>query len=104
PPAQSAEAIVSIDASDIEKIARLARLRIEPQEVPALAARLNDILAMVDRLQAVETTGIEPMANPLDATQRLRADSVTEGDQRERFLAIAPQTEQGLYLVPKVIE
>jgi aspartyl-tRNA(Asn)/glutamyl-tRNA(Gln) amidotransferase subunit C len=59
---------------------------------------------MVDTLQAVDTSGIEPMANPLDATQRLRADVVSEENQRERFQAIAPASENGLYLVPKVIE
>jgi aspartyl-tRNA(Asn)/glutamyl-tRNA(Gln) amidotransferase subunit C len=95
---------VSIAVTEIEKIARLARLRLEESQIEPLTERLNNILAMVDALQAVDTSGVEPMANPLDAVQRLRPDSVTEADQRDRFLAIAPQSEQGLYLVPQVIE
>lgn len=95
---------MSINAEAIEKVAKLARIRVDADAVPALSERLNSILAMVDRLQAVDTTGVTPMANPLDATQRLRADAVTESDRRDAFLAIAPSAEQGLYLVPKVIE
>lgn len=95
---------MTIAPSDIEKIARLARIRVTTDEVPAVAERLNNILTMVDRLQAVDTTAVEPMANPLDATQRLRADTVTEPNQRDALLAIAPASDAGLYLVPKVIE
>lgn len=95
---------MSINAEAIEKVAKLARIRVDADAVPALSERLNSILAMVDRLQAVDTTGVTPMANPLDASQRLRADAVTESDRRDAFLAIAPSAEQGLYLVPKVIE
>lgn len=95
---------MTIVSSDIEKIARLARIRVDADEVPAVVERLNNILTMVDRLQAVDTAGVEPMANPLDATQRLRVDAVTEPDQRAALLAIAPASETGLYLVPKVIE
>jgi len=95
---------MSIEQSDIEKIALLARIRVEQAAVPEIADRINDILKMVDSMQAVDTAGIEPMANPLDANQRLREDIVTETNQREAFQAIAPQVEQGLYLVPKVIE
>ncbi len=95
---------MSVEQSDIEKIARLARIRIDDSSVPEVASRINDILAMVDAMGAVDTDGVEPMANPLDAGQRLRPDTVTESDQRERFQAIAPQAEDGLYLVPRVIE
>ena len=95
---------MSVEQSDIEKIATLARIRVAKENVPEVASRINDILAMVDQMQAVDTSGVEPMANPLDASQRLRADKVTEKDQREQFQAIAPQSENGLYLVPKVIE
>jgi len=101
---------MSITAADIEKAAKLARIRLDAADVPELSQRLNNILAMVDRLQEVDTAGIEPMANPLDATQRLRADAVTEPagtdalNVRAAFQAIAPSAEQGLYLVPKVIE
>jgi aspartyl-tRNA(Asn)/glutamyl-tRNA(Gln) amidotransferase subunit C len=95
---------MSITTEAIEKVAKLARISIAADAVPELSQRLNNILAMVDRLQEVDTSGIEPMANPLDATQRLRADVVTEQDRRAAFLAIAPSADQGLYLVPKVIE
>lgn len=95
---------MSVEQSEIEKIARLARIRIEHNDVPEVAARINAILSMVDTMQSIDTSGVEPMANPLDACQRLRADEVTESDQRERFQAIAPQAENGLYLVPRVIE
>lgn len=101
---------MSITAADIEKIAKLARIRLDADEIADVSQRLGNILAMADRLQAIDTTGIAPMANPLDATQRLRVDVVTEptGDAaiaaRDAFLKIAPSSEQGLYLVPKVIE
>jgi len=101
---------MSITTADIEKIAKLARIRVDAEAVPELTQRLDNILKMADRLQAVNTEGVAPMANPLDATQRLRADIVTEPSgaealrARDAFLAIAPSSEQGLYLVPKVIE
>ena len=95
---------MSVTQSDIEKIATLARIRVSESAVPEVVDRLNDILGMVDKMQSVDTSGVEPMANPLDACQRLRSDEVTETNQREAFQAIAPQSEQGLYLVPKVIE
>jgi aspartyl-tRNA(Asn)/glutamyl-tRNA(Gln) amidotransferase subunit C len=93
-----------VEKSDIEKIARLARIHIDQQTIPDVAQRINNILSMVDKMQAVDTSNVEPMANPLDACQRLRADKVTETNQRDDFQAIAPQTEAGLYLVPRVIE
>jgi aspartyl-tRNA(Asn)/glutamyl-tRNA(Gln) amidotransferase subunit C len=101
---------MSITVDAIEKAAKLARIRLDATAIPELSQRLGNILAMVDRLQEVDTSGVEPMANPLDATQRLRADQVTEPTGadalrvRDAFLAIAPSAEQGLYLVPKVIE
>jgi aspartyl-tRNA(Asn)/glutamyl-tRNA(Gln) amidotransferase subunit C len=95
---------MSIQPSDIEKMAILARIRIKDNSIAEVADRINDILTMVDTMQAVDTADIEPMANPLDATQRLRADTVCETNQRENFQAIAPEIEDGLYLVPKVIE
>lgn len=95
---------MSVEQSDIEKIATLARIRVDEKNIPEVAERINAILAMVDKMQAVDTCDVEPMANPLDARQRLRADTVTESNQRDRFQAIAPQAENGLYLVPKVIE
>lgn len=93
-----------IEQSEIEKIAELARIRLSSDEIGQVTARIAEILAMVDQLQAVDTHDVEPMANPLDATQDLRPDIVTEGNQRDAFQAIAPAVKNGLYLVPKVIE
>jgi aspartyl-tRNA(Asn)/glutamyl-tRNA(Gln) amidotransferase subunit C len=88
----------------VEKIAHLARLGLNDGELPRITDALNSILGLVDQMQAVDTTGIEPLAHPLEASQRLRPDQVTESNQREAYQAIAPSTESGLYLVPKVIE
>ena len=96
--------IMAIEQDEIEKIAELARISIADDQVGGVTERITRILDMVDQLQAVDTSSIEPMANPLDATQRLRADEVTESDRRDDFQAIAPAVENGLYLVPKVIE
>lgn len=95
---------MAVDRNDIEKIARLARISVDESGIDELTRRLGNILNLVDQLQSVDTQGVAPMANPHDAIQRLRADVVTEQNLREAFLAIAPQTEAGLYLVPKVIE
>lgn len=95
---------MALTRTDVEKIAHLARLQINETDIDHHAEALSNILAMIDEIQAVNTDGIVPMAHPLDATQRLRPDQVTEPNQREHFQAIAPQTEDGLYLVPKVIE
>lgn len=93
-----------MNPSDIHKLAELARLEIDEDALEEVASRISDVLALVDQLQAADTQGIAPMAHPLDAVQRLRADEVTETNQRDAFQAIAPATEAGLYLVPKVIE
>ena len=95
---------MAIEQDEIEKIADLARVRISGQQIGEVTKRITEILGMVDQLKAVDTAGIEPMANPLDATQRLRVDEVTEVNRREAFQAIAPVVENGLYLVPIVIE
>ena len=95
---------MALDASQVEKIAHLARLGIDAEDIPEYARNLSDILAFVEQLETVDTTSVVPLAHPLDAVQRLRADEVTESDQREAFQTDAPQTEAGLYLVPKVIE
>lgn len=95
---------MTVQQDEIEKIAELARIRIAPEEAAEVTSRIANILTLVDQLQAVDTSGVEPMANPLGAVQRLRADTVTEASQREAFQAIAPAVENGLYLVPKVIE
>ena len=88
----------------IRRIADLARLELTEPEVAAMQQELSSILALVDQMAAVDTENVEPMSHPQAAMQRLREDEVTERDLRETFQAIAPQTEDGLYLVPKVIE
>ena len=95
---------MALSKQDVEGIAHLARLALSEEDVPRYVGELSRILELVEVLQAVDTTGVVPLAHPLDATQRLRPDVVTEGDERDRFQSVAPQTEAGMYLVPKVIE
>lgn len=95
---------MSISREDIEKVAVLARIRVDDAQISALESDLGNILNLVDELSAADTANIEPLSHPLDAVQRLRTDEVTETNQREAFQAIAPATEDGLYLVPRVIE
>lgn len=95
---------MALTRTDVEKIAHLARLAINDIDTLQHTEALSNILGMIDQIQELDTKGIIPMAHPLDATQRLRPDVVTETNQREHFQTIAPQTEDGLYLVPKVIE
>jgi aspartyl-tRNA(Asn)/glutamyl-tRNA(Gln) amidotransferase subunit C len=95
---------MALDTEAVAGIAHLARLAIAPGECESYARSLSDILALVEQLNAADTAGVEPLAHPLEANQRLRADEVTEGDERDRFQRIAPRVEAGLYLVPKVIE
>ena len=95
---------MALDSSAVEKIAHLARLGIDSKDVPEYARNLSNILAFVEQLNAVDCSGVVPMAHPMDAHQRLREDAVTEPDQRDKFQAHAPKVEVGLYLVPKVIE
>ncbi|WP_298448262.1 Asp-tRNA(Asn)/Glu-tRNA(Gln) amidotransferase subunit GatC [uncultured Marinobacter sp.] len=95
---------MTISREDIEKVAVLARIRLDEEQIPALEDDLGNILSLVDQLRAADTDNVEPLSHPLDAVQRLRADEVTETNQREAFQAIAPATEDGLYLVPRVIE
>jgi aspartyl-tRNA(Asn)/glutamyl-tRNA(Gln) amidotransferase subunit C len=86
------------------RIAELARLELAPAEAEVMQAELNAILVVVDRLGQVDTVGVEPMAHPQEAAQRLREDRVTDADRRSDYQAVAPAVEDGLYLVPKVIE
>ena len=95
---------MSIEAKDVIKIAHLARLEIQPADVDGYAKDLSGIMQLVEQMNDRDTAGVEPMAHPLDQKQRLRPDQVTETDQRDYFQSIAPQTDKGLYLVPKVIE
>jgi len=95
---------MSLTLADVERIAHLARIEITEAEGQRTLAQLNDIFAMIEQMRAVNTDGIEPMSHPLGGAQRLRADAVTETDQRERNLRNAPEQQDGLFLVPKVIE
>jgi aspartyl-tRNA(Asn)/glutamyl-tRNA(Gln) amidotransferase subunit C len=95
---------MSLDRSDVEQIAHLARLQIDAADFDGYSQSLNSILSLVDQMQATNTEGVEPLAHPLDAVQRLRRDEVTEPNQRDALQAVAPAVEDGLFLVPKVIE
>jgi aspartyl-tRNA(Asn)/glutamyl-tRNA(Gln) amidotransferase subunit C len=103
-PAQPSGSSMSVDSDTIQDIAQLARLRVEADELPALTDAFNSTLALFEQLRAAPTEGVAPMAHPLDAAQPLRADVVTEGDQRAALQAVAPLVEEGLYLVPRVVE
>ena len=93
-----------LSLEEIRRLARLARIELAAAEAEALGRDMNDILAMVEQMSAVDTGGVEPMAHPQEMAQRLRGDRVTETDRRELFQSIAPNVEDGLYLAPKVIE
>jgi aspartyl-tRNA(Asn)/glutamyl-tRNA(Gln) amidotransferase subunit C len=95
---------MALSSAEIRRIARLARIAVNDQEAAEIGQKLTGIFKLIEEMQAVDTSGVEPMSHALDVVQRLRADEVTEQDRRERFQAIAPQVEAGLYLVPKVIE
>lgn len=95
---------MSLTQQDVARIAKLARIAVTEQEIEAVGQQLNTIFGLIEKMQAVNTDNVEPMAHPQDVALRLRPDVVTEVDQREAFMAIAPQSEAGLFLVPKVIE
>ncbi len=95
---------MSLTANDVTKIAHLARLGIDEQDIEHYAKDLSGVLNLMTQMGQMDTAGVVPMAHPLDQVQRLRDDQVTETNQREHFQSIAPQTEAGLYLVPKVID
>ncbi len=95
---------MSLSPEQIKQVAHLARLEVTADQVATYATQLSNIMGMVDQLSAAKTEGVAPMAHPLEMTQRLRPDAVTETNQRERFQSIAPAVQDGLYLVPKVIE
>ncbi len=95
---------MSLSDDQIRRLARLARIALEREDVAEVAGRLNRILGLVEEMQAVDTTGIEPMAHALELVQRLRPDEATEPDRRELYQSVAPAVEADLYLVPRVIE
>jgi aspartyl-tRNA(Asn)/glutamyl-tRNA(Gln) amidotransferase subunit C len=95
---------MSLTLEDVQRIAALARLALDQEQGTQVLTQLQGIFGLIEQMQAVDTAGVEPMSHAQDVTQRLRADQVTEADQRELFQALAPRAEAGLYLVPKVIE
>jgi len=95
---------MTLTPSDVKKIARLARLAVAGEDIPAYARNLSNIMGLVEQMNAVDTRDVTPMAHPLELPARLRPDQISETDQRELFQSIAPMVEAGLYLVPKVIE
>ena len=95
---------MSLTPDDVRRLARLARIALEPEESHAVLERLNRVLGLVEQIQAADTAGVEPMSHAVDVSQRLRPDEVREGDQRKAYQSVAPAVEEGLYLVPKVIE
>ncbi|GAA6133895.1 Asp-tRNA(Asn)/Glu-tRNA(Gln) amidotransferase subunit GatC [Oceaniserpentilla sp. 4NH20-0058] len=95
---------MALDRSDVTNIANLARLAIAEDNIDQYQQELSSILALVEQMNAVNTDNIQPLAHPTDAVQRLRSDQVTEVNDREKFMANAPAQENGLFLVPKVVE
>jgi len=95
---------MSLSHDQIRRIAKLARIAIRPEESEAVRARLSRVLALVDELRAVDTTGVEPMSHAVDVAQRLRRDEVSEQDNHALYQSVAPAVQEDLYLVPKVIE
>ena len=95
---------MSLTLEQVRRVAQLARIDVSDAEAKSTLDHLNGIFSLIEEMQAVDTHGVEPMAHAQDLAQRLRADVVTEENRRAAFQAIAPETEAGLYLVPKVIE
>ena len=94
----------ALTPTDMQKLADLSKLEFSPEKLPALTARLENVLQLVAKMNDVDTNNIEPLAHPFNATQPLRADTVTEKNQRDLFQANAPQVEAGLYIVPKFVD
>lgn len=95
---------MSIKSQDVEKIAHLARIALNPSQIETYTESLNKILKLAEQMQSIDTSNVEPFSHPLDQGQRLRPDQVVTENSREHYLACAPKTEAGLYLVPQVIE
>lgn len=93
-----------LDKTQVERIAHLARLAVDDSDIPGYMRDLSNILALVEKMNTVDSADVVPMAHPLEGKQRLRKDQVTEVDERENLQTVAPNVEAGLYLVPKVIE
>lgn len=95
---------MSLTSEQVQRIAHLARIELSEAEALTTQGHLNGIFQLIEQMQAVDTSGVAPMAHAQDVSQRLRTDAVSETDGRAAFQAVAPETEAGLYLVPKVIE
>ncbi|PKO85712.1 MAG: Asp-tRNA(Asn)/Glu-tRNA(Gln) amidotransferase GatCAB subunit C [Betaproteobacteria bacterium HGW-Betaproteobacteria-12] len=95
---------MSLTPEQVKRIAHLARIEVSEAEALTTQGHLNGIFELIEQMQAVDTRGVEPMAHAQDLSQRLREDAVSESDRRAAYQAVAPETEAGLYLVPKVIE
>lgn len=95
---------MALTLSDVEKIAKLSRLTLSEAEQAQTLRELNDVFALVEKMQEVDTEGVEPMAHPHEVALRLRDDAVTETDRAADYQAVAPQVRERLYIVPQVIE
>lgn len=95
---------MALSIDDVKRVAHLARIEVTPDEAQQVLTKLTGIFALIEDMRRVDTQGIAPMSHAADVHLQLRDDVVTEGDQRDRFQAVAPETADGLYLVPKVIE
>ena len=95
---------MAFDKSEVSKIAELARLEITDEEIDDIESRITEILLLIDQMQSVDTDSIVPMSHPLDGKQILRSDTVSEANKRDELQKLAPKVENGLFLVPKVIE
>ena len=95
---------MALTLSDVEKIAKLSRLHLSPEEQAQILRELNDVFTLVENMQTVNTDGIEPMAHPHEVALRLREDVVTESDQAAAYQAVAPEVRNRLYIVSQVIE
>ncbi len=95
---------MAITRKDIEHIAHLARLEVSDAEIPAYTEKLDKIIGFIDTLEQADTEGLQPMAHPLNMSQRLREDAVTATDSRERYQQNAAEKTDGLYTVPRVVE
>jgi aspartyl-tRNA(Asn)/glutamyl-tRNA(Gln) amidotransferase subunit C len=93
-----------LEPDEVKKIAHLARIALDEEKIPEYSREMSSIVDFVGQMSAINVDGVEPLANPLDQTQRLRADVITETNQRDALQAIAPSVEDGLFRVPRVIE
>ena len=95
---------MSLTSDHVKRVGKLAQLGLTDAEITETLTQLNSILSLVDQMQQIDTKGVVPLAHPLELKQILRADAVTEMDQREKFQNTSPQADAGLYLVPRVVE